>query len=34
MVFILLTFMVESVVAFDGLMISLLTITDVAKNAI
>ena len=34
MVFILLTFMVESVVAFDGLIISLLTITRVAKSAI
>jgi hypothetical protein len=34
MVFVLLTFMVESVFAFDGLIISLLTITRVAKSAI
>ncbi|HBX5791792.1 TPA: hypothetical protein MH573_07545 [Klebsiella pneumoniae] len=34
MVFVLLTFMVESMFAFDGLIISLLTITCVAKSAI
>ncbi|AHM77770.1 hypothetical protein KPNJ1_00957 [Klebsiella pneumoniae 30660/NJST258_1] len=34
MVFVLLTFMVESMFAFDGLIISLLTITRVAKSAI